>query len=267
MTRGILFDLDETLVEFGRRRADARDALFDAGAARVYAFLTARGCALPPFEPFVSRQRRLARQMEWATRLTGGEPDARRLLRRLCRDFGLQRDEHALATLGWLWHQPAAEAAHLPDDVIPALSALRDGGVRLGLVVNTPLLGRVVDQHLENLGLLEFCPVRAYSTEIGSRKPDPRLFLAALDELGVAAEDAAFVGDDLKTDIVGAHRLGMTTILKTDSRDRAPRGMVDHTIERIGQLLELLEIVPRHGDHQPAPLEIPPLNISDVLQR
>src|SRR4051812_10385653 len=81
MVRGILFDLDGTLVDY--RPADPR-ALFDAGVAKVYALLTARGCALPAFEDFCIRQRRLARRFDWTTWLSGGEPDARRLLRHLC---------------------------------------------------------------------------------------------------------------------------------------------------------------------------------------
>src|SRR5438046_1416272 len=58
MDRGFLFDLDGTLVDF-HRGGGARE-LFDAGAAKVYALLTARGCALPPFEQFARRHRSLA---------------------------------------------------------------------------------------------------------------------------------------------------------------------------------------------------------------
>jgi FMN phosphatase YigB (HAD superfamily) len=134
MIRAVLFDFDDTLVDF--RRGDPR-AQFEAGAARVYAYLTARGCSMPSFEPFYSRQRRLARRIDFRTWITGGEPDGRRLLRRLCNDYNLQRDETSLAKLGWLWYEPILETAELPADVIPTLAALRDGDVKLGLVVNT----------------------------------------------------------------------------------------------------------------------------------
>lgn len=243
MIRAVLFDLDDTLVDF--RRAEPR-ALFEAGAARVYAYLTARGCSLPSFEPFYSRQRGIARRIDFRTWITGGEPDGRRLLRRLCKDFGLQRDEPSLAKLGWLWYEPVLEHAELPGDVRPTLAALRDGDVKLALVVNTPHQGAVIDRHLEQLGLLEFFPVRAYSTEHAARKPNPQLFHAALRELGVPAGEALFVGDDPKLDIFGAQRAGMRAVVRVPPRDagKRGRGMADYAVERIGQLLDIFDIVP-----------------------
>jgi len=242
MIRAVLFDLDDTLVDF-RQRDDSR-GLFEAGAARVYAYLTARGCSLPSFEPFYSRQRSIARRIDLRTWITGGEPDGRRLLRRLCRDFGLQRDEASLGKLGWLWYEPVVETAELPPDVIPTLAALRNGDVKLGLVVNTIHQGQVIDRHLEQLRLLEFFPVRAYSSEIGARKPGPHLFQHALNQLGIPASEALFVGDDPKLDIFGAQRAGMRACLRTPPGSGRGRGMADYVIERISQLLDIFDIVP-----------------------
>jgi putative hydrolase of the HAD superfamily len=241
MIRAVLFDLDDTLVDF---HPPDRRTLFEAGAGRVYAFLTARGCSLPAFAPFVARQRRIARRIDFTTWLTGGEPDGRRLLRRLCKDFRLQRDAQCLAKLGWLWYEPMLEHAEMAGDIIPTLAALRDGDVKLGLVVNTIHQGEVIDRHLEQLGLLSFFPVRAYSTEIAARKPNPQLFQAALKELGVSADETVFVGDDPKLDIFGAQRAGMRTVVRIPPHSRRTRGMADYAVERIGQLLDIFDIVP-----------------------
>jgi FMN phosphatase YigB (HAD superfamily) len=249
MIRAILFDFDDTLVDF--HPSNPR-ALFDAGAARVYAFLTAKGCSLPAFEPFSRRQRSINRQIEWKTRLTGGEPDGRRLLRRLCKDYGLQRDAACLAKLGWLWYEPVTETAALAADVIPTLTTLRDAGIELALIANTIHHDAVIDRHLETLGVLEFFPVRAYSTEHAARKPDPHLFNAALDELGVPASQAMFVGNELKADILGARRIGMQTVLRAAEPPRRAVELADHTIERLSELLPFLGIEPRN----PAPAQL-----------
>jgi HAD superfamily hydrolase (TIGR01549 family) len=262
MTRAILFDLDDTLV--GYRPGDAAK-LFRAGAERVYAYLSAHELPMPAFEPFCRRQRWLQTRATWMTRLTGGEPDARRLLRKMCRDFGLQRDESCLAKLGWLWYEPLTELADVADDVRPTLALLREHDFQLGLVANTPHLGAVIDQHLSDLGLLEFFPARAYSTEIGARKPHPHLFMSALEQLGMSADEALFVGDDLKEDIAGAHRLGMRTALLSTNPPRAAAHYANHVIARIGELRELLHLptaaaAPNAPSTAPAPA-IPPLEV------
>ena len=102
MIRAVLFDLDDTLVDF---HPPDRRALFELGAGRVYAFLTARGCSMPAFAPFVARQRRIARRIDFTTWLTGGEPDGRRLLRRLCKDYRLTRRKPRTRRVASIWKQ------------------------------------------------------------------------------------------------------------------------------------------------------------------
>jgi putative hydrolase of the HAD superfamily len=57
-----------------------------------------------------------------------------------------------------------------------------------------------------------FAPV-IISGDYGYRKPDPRLFQAALTELKVEPEEAIFVGNDRFRDVFGARQVGMKTIL------------------------------------------------------
>jgi putative hydrolase of the HAD superfamily len=245
MDRGILFDLDGTLVDYPAS-ADARE-LFDEGAAKVYALLTAKGCSLPSFEQFARQQRGIACRIDWVTWLTGGEPDGRRLLRRLCKDYGLQRDHASLVLLGGLWYGPTAQSASLASDVIPTLTALRDAGVKLGIVTNAIWPGEVIDQHLESLGLIEFFPVRIYSTEHAAQKPHLNLFRAALDELQLAAAETIFVGDEPAVDLLGARRAGMRCILRAKNPSKRDSRLADHVIERIGQLTDIFQLIPERA--------------------
>ena len=57
-----------------------------------------------------------------------------------------------------------------------------------------------------------FAPI-IISGDYGYRKPDPRLFQAALTELQVCPEEAIFVGNDRFRDVLGARQAGMKTIL------------------------------------------------------
>jgi putative hydrolase of the HAD superfamily len=243
MIRGILFDLDGTLLDFkpaGDRAA--RAFLFHEGAQRSYAFLGAKGCALPTFEEYCRAQKAAFRWADWVTWLTGAEPDGRRALRRVCSELGLQRDQASLAKLGWLWYEPLAKSARLHAGVIPTLTALRDARIRLGLVVNTPHQGEVIDRHLDAERLLDFFSIRAYSSEIGVAKPHPRIFQTALEGVGLKAAETLFVGDDARADLVGARRAGMRTALRSASPTRRARRAADFVFSQIADLLDLPEL-------------------------
>jgi FMN phosphatase YigB (HAD superfamily) len=256
MIRAVLFDFEQTLVDVPTRRDPA--TLFHDGASRCYAFLSALEVSLPAFEGFHRRQKWIYRRSEWLRKLTGAEPDLRRFLRRMCKDYGLQRDHGSLATLGWNFYEPHTQDMRLPADVIPTLQALADNDIELGLVINTPWLGQVIDRHLEALGLLEFFPVRAYSTEIGACKPDPRLFQAALHALHVNASQTLFVSAAGKSDLLGAQRLGMTTVYRHE-KSVGGTPWADHLIRQVGELLMLPPFSNLKSRLKPIPTPIPQL--------
>jgi putative hydrolase of the HAD superfamily len=52
-----------------------------------------------------------------------------------------------------------------------------------------------------------------FSCSVRLRKPDPRIYRLALDELGVDAGEAVFVGDGANDELAGAARVGMRAIL------------------------------------------------------
>ena len=93
------------------------------------------------------------------------------------------------------------------------------GSHRMALVTNFdhPSL---VHSRLAKLGLTQYFDAVVVSGEVGSRKPDPGIFSLALDKIGMAAEDVAFIGDSVEDDIRGAKAIGMTPILI----DRKGRG-------------------------------------------
>ena len=99
------------------------------------------------------------------------------------------------------------------------LDDFRRSGLKLAVVSNTFVPADAMDRHLAMFGLLDFFPVRVYSSDVGYRKPDPRIYRHALDQLGVPPAEALFVGDLLKTDIVGQavrHENGAKTALGHD---------------------------------------------------
>jgi HAD superfamily hydrolase (TIGR01549 family) len=113
----------------------------------------------------------------------------------------------------------AWEHAHnfeLFEDTLPVLAELREHGLKIGLVSNT---GRDLAAFVAHHALDVDAAVG--SAAHGKTKPHPSIFEAALEQLGVAAEDAAMVGDSPEDDVEGARALGMRAFL-VDREDRYP---------------------------------------------
>ena len=124
------------------------------------------------------------------------------------------------------------------------LEALRDAGIRRGLVCDTGMTpGRVVRWILGDLDLAPLLEVLCFSDEVGLPKPDPGVFAKALAELGVKPEEAVHVGDLKRTDIAGATAFGMRAVRfrgAHDDRSEAPDA--DVVIDRLPDLLPLLGV-------------------------
>lgn len=76
------------------------------------------------------------------------------------------------------------------------------------------------------------------SSELGVEKPDPRIFLAALEALGVAPQTAWMVGDDGPADIDGAIAAGLRTCWVRSAR--RPAGTPTREVDRTTEFLEEL---------------------------
>jgi HAD superfamily hydrolase (TIGR01458 family) len=75
-------------------------------------------------------------------------------------------------------------------------------------------------------------------------KPDPAFFATALDELGVTADQAAMVGDDIDADVLGAQAVGITGVLVRTGKFRPEQleradGTPDAVVDSIATVPEL----------------------------
>lgn len=99
----------------------------------------------------------------------------------------------------------AARNAVTPfDDVHPVLGQLR-ARVPLGAVTNGTA-------DLEAIGLAHYFQATLSAPRLGCAKPGAAIFHLACDALGVAPQEALYVGDDPRLDIEGAQRAGLQTV-------------------------------------------------------
>ncbi|GIW47219.1 MAG: haloacid dehalogenase [Deltaproteobacteria bacterium] len=121
------------------------------------------------------------------------------------------------------------------------LLAIKEKNYRIALLSNfdhAPTAYRILDA----FGIKNFFDTIVISVEFGWRKPKPCVFNKVLSSLGVAAEEAIFVGDSFEADVIGAKWVGMSAIwvnkrnesLKT--RALAP----DYVVSRLPEIKEIL---------------------------
>jgi putative hydrolase of the HAD superfamily len=137
---------------------------------------------------------------------------------------------------GWTPH-----IRHDPD-AAPTLRALRDRGLRIGLLSNTHWPRTFHERFLERDGLVALTDARLYTSEMEFQKPHPTAFQAALEALGVEdPQRALFVGDRPYDDIHGAKQVGMWAALRPHSSVPAYDVEPDAVIQRLPDLVEVVE--------------------------
>jgi HAD superfamily hydrolase (TIGR01662 family) len=112
------------------------------------------------------------------------------------------------------WEQSAN--FELYEDVHPVFEALRERGLKIGLLSNT---GRDLETFARHHGLS--VEVAISSRSHGWTKPHPTIFAAVLERMHLRPHSAAMVGDSLHEDVEGARAIGMRALL-LDREDRYP---------------------------------------------
>ena len=106
------------------------------------------------------------------------------------------------------------------------ISALKDMGLKLGLISNT-FCGRDIVDGLRRWSLYDYFDVLVFSSDLGLRKPRGEIFQYGLLSLRVKPENAVMIGDDFEADIRGATDLGMRALWLSDAVSDYPYTIQD----------------------------------------
>jgi putative hydrolase of the HAD superfamily len=187
-TRGIVLDLDETVLD--------RNATLLEYAARLYSEYGAR--VKIGQEEFIS-----------LLNLLDGKGRAPR------KDFFKSLAEHAFHGISKnALEEHFYENAWIKPIVFPGvvnfLTQMRAHRLPIGIVTN----GRSASQRakLNNSGIVKLVDHFVISEEFGARKPEPEIFLHVSKKLGIEPKISWFIGDDPVSDIVGAKNVGFNTV-------------------------------------------------------
>lgn len=244
--KAVLFDLGETLLTFGRVN---KARIYRQGAESTYDFLKKQGQPVGNFRYYYWRYLVLLRIRHWLSLITGRDFDALELLKKSGTKKGIKLSDRQWQQLVWLWYEPLSKAGKIELKMKETLTTLKKLGLKLGIVSNTFVNAASLDKHLQQLGILDFFPVRLYSYQFDFRKPDARIFRAAAERLGEMLENILFVGDQINNDIKAAAKNGMYAVLKaayTNAGKKIPNGVI-----KISQLAELPALIEKINANTP----------------
>jgi putative hydrolase of the HAD superfamily len=224
--RGVLFDVDETLVD-------------SHGAARTAIGGHLDELGLPSGPAALAHWRELA-EFHFGRYLSGEL------------SFGQQRRERVRAMMGRVMTDEEAdewirgyvrrmESAWAPfPDVVSSVDCLAH--LRLGVVTNTETWYQRAK--LEQVGLLDRFRCLIGTDTVGVPKPQPEIFHAGCAALDLDAAETVYVGDRLQVDAIGARDAGLVGVWL----DRSRTGQAPHGVPVITSLAELPDVLRRHRD-------------------
>ncbi len=203
--RGILFDLYGTLIDI--ETDEGMEELYRAMAH----FFTYIGTDMRRWDlrdlyyEVMKKQRALKGEMYAEINVVGIWKD---IMHR--KGIQLPNEESVAVFLAQMYRGISRKRMQLYSDVWRVLDQLK---ARFPLALVSDAQSCFSLAEMKVLGIHDFFKPIIISGDYGYRKPDPRLFLQALDGLGIRPEEAIYVGNDMFRDMFGAKQLGIKTIL------------------------------------------------------
>lgn len=244
----VIFDMGGTLEDVRYDTAVRRAAL-----PRILNMLARAGIALPSdddrvFNSIISGN---LDYKAWSEKLEIEIPALEIWAAWNLREFDVDRValETIAEDLAFLWETTFFSRALRPE-AAPMLEALKTRNYRLGVISNTSSRTQVF-WTLKEYGIADYFEQVTLSSIEGFRKPARAIFNSALKKMNVAPDSAAYVGDTLSRDVIGAKRAGYALAIQiqsfltplSDSKLGSSAEKPDYRIEKLSDIPGILDRV------------------------
>ena len=126
----------------------------------------------------------------------------------------------------------------VPPDVQRTLPILKEAGYFMAVISNRD---KPFNELLQKYGISDYFSYSLAAGEVNSYKPDPGVFIHALEQTGMSAQETVYVGDNYFADVVGALRAGLKPVLY-DPNMIFP-GANCATIKSFDELQSVIEVI------------------------
>ncbi len=241
MIKAILFDLGDTLINFGK--VDKTAAIKHA-AKMSYDYLKNLGQPAGSFRWYFLRNMLEIRLRCLWSDITGKDFDSFDVMKKIGHKKGYNLSPQQWLEFNWIWYKPLAELAFIEPDICDTFAKLKSMGFRLGILSNSFVGKEALDRHLQEIGILDMFEMRMYSCYHPYRKPDKRIFFDACDKMGLSPDEILFVGDRVDTDVAGAIAANIKCVIKkshaNDGKTLPPQIIRIETISELPQVVQSL---------------------------
>jgi len=235
----IFFDLDETLYDYGSVRKTANQ--------RVAKLVEELG--LTSSDVFIQTLRQITKDFYEKYQGLPVLFDRKIRFREIFKVLNIDvREEIIIKLAEEYWNFVYQHIKPYPD-VVPVLEFLRNQGYKLGIISDG--LIDVQLNRIKALKLEKYFDTFTFSEEVGKNKPALEIFQLALKKANCSPSEAMMVGDNVKTDIAGANKVGMTSVwirrgifkdLKPDNQFETPNYTI-YTLDELDHILGNIKIM------------------------
>lgn len=245
MLKGILFDLDDTLLDWGGFHADWR-AHEAAHLRGVFEYVQNSAHPLrSSFDTLLETYMERTRDAWMLARVTLRAPHVANIMTETLIGLGFPQEKLDVRRCLEVYNWCAVEGTIVFPEVPQVLEELRAHHIRVGIVTNASQPMWMRDKELEEHDLLRFFPSCRFSAaDAGYLKPHPLIFQKAMACLETLPGETVFVGDNPVADIAGAQGAGLKAVLRV--KQPAPpliSGLIipDRAINSLTELLPILD--------------------------
>jgi putative hydrolase of the HAD superfamily len=122
---------------------------------------------------------------------------------------GVQPNRDLAVHTGQFFRVLSTEYVRLYDGAKELLSSIRAAGGRIYLLSNAQRI--FTEYELHTLGIIPYFDDIFISSEYGVKKPEEKFFKMLLDKHGIQPAESVMIGNDMKSDIGGAKKVGLST--------------------------------------------------------